>query len=64
MQMTLHDCNNIDNTKYIKEKCIEGLKAKGVYDDSWYRDRLDEELSIIIECHLEDFFLIPHTFVL
>ena len=57
MQMTLDDCNNIDNAKYIKEKCIEGLKAKGVYDDSWYRDRLDEELSIIIECHLEDFFL-------
>ena len=36
---------------------IKGLKDKVVYDDIWYQDKLEEELSIIKECGLEDFFL-------
>ena len=46
-----------ENFDFMKRMTIKGLKAKGVYDDSWYQDRLEEELSIIQECGLEDFFL-------
>ena len=46
-----------ENFDFMKRMTIKGLKVKGVYDDSWYQDRLEEELSIIQECGLEDFFL-------
>lgn len=47
----------IDNKKYIKDMCIKGMKVKGCYDDSWYHDRLEEELDVILGADLEDFFL-------
>lgn len=46
-----------ENFDFMKRMTIKGLKCKGVYDDDWYKERLEEELSIIQECGLEDFFL-------
>ena len=49
--------NEDENFQFMKQMTIKGLKKKGVYDDKWYQDRLQEELDIIGECGLEDFFL-------
>lgn len=46
-----------ENFIFMKELCIEGLKLKGVWDDEWYQNQLDEELQVIYDTHLEDFFL-------
>ena len=46
-----------ENFIFMRNMAIKGLKVKGVYDDKWYQDQLAEELSIIQECGLEDFFL-------
>ena len=46
-----------ENFDFLKRMAIKGLKCKGVYDDEWYQKQLEEELSIIGECGLEDFFL-------
>lgn len=46
-----------ENFDFMKRMTIKGLQVKGVYDDIWYQERLEEELSIIQECGLEDFFL-------
>ena len=46
-----------ENFDFMKRMTIKGLKCKGVYDDEWYQKQLKEELSIIGECGLEDFFL-------
>ena len=35
----------------------KGFKVKGVADDEWYQTRLKEELKVIKDAHLEDFFL-------
>ena len=46
-----------ENFSFMKQMTIKGLKCKGVYDDEWYQNQLQEELDIIQECGLEDFFL-------
>ena len=46
-----------ENFIFMRNMAIKGLKVKGVYDDKWYQDQLAEELNIIQECGLEDFFL-------
>ena len=46
-----------ENFDFMKRMTIKGLKCKGVYDDAWYQERLEEELSVIGDCGLEDFFL-------
>ena len=46
-----------ENFQFMKTMTIKGLKRKGVYDDEWYQNQLEEELDIIKECGLEDFFL-------
>ena len=46
-----------ENFVFMKNMIDKGLKAKGVYDDDWYQKQLEEELQIIEECGLEDFFL-------
>lgn len=46
-----------ENFAFMKQMTIKGLKVKGVYDDDWYKKQLQEELDIIQECGLEDFFL-------
>ena len=46
-----------ENFSFMKQMTIKGLKHKGVYDDEWYQNQLEEELDIIHECGLEDFFL-------
>lgn len=49
--------DNEENFHFMKRMVIKGLKCKGVYDDKWYQERLEEELSVIGDCGLEDFFL-------
>ena len=46
-----------ENFQFMKNMCIKGLKAKGVYDNEWHQKHLEEELEIIQECNLENFFL-------
>lgn len=46
-----------ENFQFMKRYVIKGLKAKGVYEDEWYQKQLEEELDIIKETGLEDFFL-------
>ena len=46
-----------ENFDFMKRMTIKGLKTKGVYDDPWYQERLEEELEVIHDCGLEDFFL-------
>ena len=49
--------NEEENFSFMKRMTIKGLKKKGVYDDIWYRKQLEEELQVIQDCGLEDFFL-------
>lgn len=46
-----------ENFQFMKRYVIKGLKQKGVYEDEWYQKQLQEELDIIQETGLEDFFL-------
>jgi DNA polymerase-3 subunit alpha len=48
---------NSNNYFYLREICLENMKRRGVEDDPWYAEHLDEELKIIDECGLNDFFL-------
>ena len=49
--------NEEENFSFMKRMTIKGLKKKGVYDDTWYQKQLEEELQVIQDCGLEDFFL-------
>ena len=49
--------NEKENFDFMRRMTIKGLKCKGVYDDPWYQERLEEELEVIGDCGLEDFFL-------
>jgi len=49
--------NEEENFSFMKRMTIKGLKKKGVYDDIWYQKQLEEELQVIQDCGLEDFFL-------
>ena len=46
-----------ENFDFMKRMTIKGLKRKNVYDDPWYQEKLKEELQVIGDCGLEDFFL-------
>lgn len=56
IQLTFNS-NDDENFIFMKQMAIKGLKCKKVYDNVWYQKHLEEELSIIQECGLEDFFL-------
>ena len=45
-------------SKYLKSLIIDGMKEKGFYDKPEYMDRFDEEMSVILGCHFEKYFLI------
>lgn len=51
------DAPEEENFQFMKNMTIKGLKRKGVYDDEWFQERLEEELQVIKDAHLEDFFL-------
>ena len=51
------DSNENENFIFMRNLCIKGLKMKGVWEDEWYQNQLEEELKVIKETHLEDFFL-------
>ena len=38
-----------ENFQFMKTMTIKGLKRKGVYDDEWYQNQLEEELALLIE---------------
>lgn len=46
-----------ENYVFLKRMCIKGMKKKGCYDSEWHHKRLKEELKVIKDAHLEDFFL-------
>lgn len=50
--------SNLDeNYVFLERMCIKGMKKKGCYDSEWHHKRLKEELKVIKDAHLEDFFL-------
>ncbi len=46
----------MDNKIYLRQKCEEGLIRRNINDEP-HKQRLDEELSVILDANLEDFFL-------
>lgn len=46
-----------ENFDFMVRMVQKGFKVKGVADDEWYQTRLKEELKVIKDAHLEDFFL-------
>ena len=46
-----------ENFDFMVSMIQKGFKVKGVADDEWYQTRLKEELKVIKDAHLEDFFL-------
>lgn len=55
-QSTFQSCEE-ENFDFMVHMVQKGFKIKGVVDDEWYQKRLEEELKVIKEAHLEDFFL-------
>lgn len=55
-QSTFQSCEE-ENFDFMVRMVQKGFKIKGVVDDEWYQKRLEEELKVIKEAHLEDFFL-------
>lgn len=45
----------MDNKQYLREKCEEGLIRRGI-NDKPHQERLNEELNVILDANLEDFF--------
>ncbi len=55
---------NIKSSEYLKQLCILGLKKRRHGNvDNKYIERLQEELSIIMEMGFEDYFLIVFDYV-
>ena len=46
-----------ENFSFMKRMAIKGLQHKGVWDDPWYQEHLEEECEIIKKTGVEDFFL-------
>ncbi len=46
-----------ENFSFMKRMAIKGLQYKGVYDDPWYQEHLEEECEVIKKTGVEDFFL-------
>lgn len=46
-----------ENFSFMKRMTIKGLKYKGVWNDPWYQEHLEEELKVIKKTGVEDFFL-------
>ncbi|MGO3733108.1 MAG: DNA polymerase III subunit alpha [Vagococcus sp.] len=44
--------------EYLRELCFEGLKQRGMSEESIYIDRLEMELSVIHDMGYDDYFLI------
>lgn len=49
--------NKEENFDFMVRMIRKGFKVKGVDGDEWYENRLQEELQVIKDAHLEDFFL-------
>lgn len=46
-----------ENFNFMKRMAIKGLMHKGVWDDPWYQEHLEEECEVIKKTGVEDFFL-------
>ena len=49
--------NERENFNFMVRMIRKGFKAKGIDGDEWYEQRLQEELKVIKDAYLEDFFL-------
>lgn len=49
--------NEEENFDFMVRMVRKGFKVKGVDGDEWYENQLQEELQVIKDAHLEDFFL-------
>lgn len=47
-----------DSELYLRYKCEQGLRKKGLTDNAIYRDRLEYELKVIIDMRFSDYFLV------
>lgn len=54
---TTFDTSIEENFTFLKQMTVKGLKHKGVYDDPWYQEHLEEELEVVKKTGVEDFFL-------
>ncbi|MBQ1508797.1 MAG: DNA polymerase III subunit alpha, partial [Erysipelotrichaceae bacterium] len=64
--LPVYECKSgISSSSYLTALCQEGLKRrlKGQVTKE-YRDRLKEELDVILKMHFEDYFLIVYDFIL
>ncbi len=52
-----------DSVSFLKESCYQSLKEKGLDNNQEYIDRLEYELSVIIEMGYADYFLIVQDYV-
>ncbi len=55
--------DNLSSEEYLRELCEQGAKDRYETITPQIRERLDYELSIIIKCHFEDYFLIVRDYV-
>lgn len=52
-----------DNTAYLRDKCAQGLRRRGMENDSQNIERLNYELSIIERMGFVDYYLIVADFI-
>jgi DNA polymerase-3 subunit alpha len=54
---------NIDAHKLLIKKIKQGMKDRGVYNKSEYRQRIKDEMKVVSDKHFEDYFLIVQDYV-
>ena len=55
--------DNLSSEEYLNKLCYEGAEARYGKITPQIKERLDYELSIILKCHFEDYFLIVRDYV-
>lgn len=58
-----HIAQGRDPQEFLQEHVYNGLKAKGLFDKSEYRDRVDYELRVFSACRFTKYFLILWEFI-
>lgn len=53
----------VDAHKLLVQKIKEGMKERGIYNNSIYRDRIKEEMEVVSSKNFEDYFLIVQDYV-
>jgi len=55
--------DNLSSEVYLRKLCEEGAESRYGKIDDKIRERLEYELSVIVKCHFEDYFLIVQDYV-